>query len=227
MASKPFDTSFLTTVGKKIIMALTGLFLVVFVIEHMIGNLIFLAGSDAFNTYSHKLLSLGPLIWIIELILLAAFVFHAFYGISITLYNNQARPVKYRRLKSAGKPSRKTISSTTMIYTGAIVLIFLIIHLKSFKYGTYYSTVVDGVEMRDLYKLMLEKFTTPLYTFGYVAVMVLLGFHLRHGFWSAFQSLGANHPRYYRAIYILGVIIAILLAVGFIFVPMWIYFVHR
>ncbi len=226
MASKPYDQSFLTTVGKKIIMALTGLFLIVFVIEHMIGNLLFLAGPEAFNQYSHKLISLGPLLWVVELILLAIFVFHAFYAITIWFYNRQARPEKYRKLRSAGKPSRKTISSTTMIYTGVIILIFLVIHLKSFKYGTYYATTINGVEMRDLYRLMVEKFSTPYYTFGYVAVMILLGFHLRHGFWSAFQSLGANHPRYTNAIYTIGVIVAILLALGFIVVPLWIYFVH-
>ncbi|RMF61383.1 MAG: succinate dehydrogenase [Calditrichaeota bacterium] len=224
MASKPYDTTFLTTVGKKIVMAITGLFLVIFVVEHMLGNLFFLVGADAYNEYSHKLLSLGPLLWAIEIVLLAAFVFHAFYGISITLYNKSARPEKYKQLRSAGKPSRKTISSTTMIYTGLILLIFLVIHLKSFKYGTYYSTVVNGVEMRDLHRLMVEKFSTPLYTFGYVAVMILLGFHLRHGFWSAFQSLGANHPRYSAGIYTLGVFIAIILAIGFVAVPLWIYF---
>ncbi|RMH82772.1 MAG: succinate dehydrogenase [Calditrichaeota bacterium] len=228
MASKPFQEFAGSSVGKKVVMALSGLFLVLFVIIHMLGNLSFLAGPETFNAYSHKLISLGPLLYVIEIILLLAFLFHAYYGIVVSAGNRRARPQKYAGLKSAGDPSKKSISSVTMIYTGIILLIFLIIHLKTFKFGPNvedgYVMELHGEKIRDLHRLVLEKFSHPEYAFGYIAVMLLLGFHLRHGFWSAFQSLGANHPRYSPLIYTVGVILAVLLAVGFIAVPLLTYF---
>ncbi|MFQ5771522.1 MAG: succinate dehydrogenase, partial [bacterium] len=136
----------------------------------------------------------------------------------------RARPVGYQKKASAGGTSKKTISSTTMIYTGILIFVFLAIHLKTFKYGTYYTTNVNGVEMRDLHRLVIEVFQQLGYVIWYVAAMVLVGFHLRHGFWSAFQSLGANHPRYMPIIYGVGIILAIVLAVGFLGIPIWIYF---
>lgn len=226
MASKTFSTALLTTVGKKFVMSLTGLFLVLFVIIHMLGNLTFLAGPAAFNTYSHKLASLGPLLYLIEIVLLGAFVFHAYFAISISIDNRRARPVKYRKLRSAGKPSKKTISSTSMIYTGLVLLVFTIIHLKTFKYGPYYETEVNGVLMRDLYTLVAETFQNPLYAFGYALVMFLLGYHLRHGFWSAFQSLGTNYPRYSAAIYSTGALLAVVLAFGFVVLPLLVFFAY-
>ncbi|MCB0304007.1 MAG: succinate dehydrogenase cytochrome b subunit [Calditrichaeota bacterium] len=225
MASQSISAAYRMTVAKKVLMALSGLFLVLFVIIHMVGNLSFLlGGADAFNKYSHTLISLGPLLYVVEAGLVLAFVVHAWNGISISLDNSRARPVKYRMLKSAGKPSKKTISSTTMIYTGLILLVFVIIHVKTFKYGPYYSTMVNGVEMRDLYRLVVEVFKQPLYTFGYLFTMLLLGYHLRHGFWSAFQSLGTNHPKYSGAIYTIGIAIAVIVAFGFLAVPLAVYF---
>jgi succinate dehydrogenase / fumarate reductase cytochrome b subunit len=111
-----------------------------------------------------------------------------------------------------------------MIYTGAVLFIFLIIHLKTFKFGPNYTTDVDGVEMRDLHGLVWEVFQSPGYVTWYVAAMVLLGSHLWHGFWSAFQSLGVSHPRYTPIIYGIGIMVAAVLAVGFLGIPIWIYF---
>jgi succinate dehydrogenase / fumarate reductase cytochrome b subunit len=111
-----------------------------------------------------------------------------------------------------------------MILTGIVVLIFVGVHLKSFKYGPHYSTEVDGVVMRDLHRLVVQKFSRVEYVAGYVVAMVFLGFHLRHGFWSAFQSLGVHHPRFTPVIYGTGVVLAILLAAGFIVLPVWIFF---
>ncbi len=225
MATKTFNVSMATTIAKKMVMALTGLFLVIFVIEHMLGNLSFVfGGPDAFNMYAHKLVSFGPILYVIELVLLAAFLFHIWNGVMITRHNRQARPSRYYKLKSTGGPSKQTISSKTMIYTGLILLIFTVIHLKTFKYGLHYETVVDGIVMRDLYRLVQEKFLNPVYAFGYIAVMILLGYHLRHGFWSAFQSLGANNPKYSNKIYAIGIAIAIIVAFGFLVVPFKVYF---
>lgn len=115
-----------------------------------------------------------------------------------------------------------------MIVTGLILLIFLIIHLFSFKYGPGvaegYVVNVDGEHIRDLKRLVVEKFQSPFYTFGYVGVMMLLGFHLRHGVWSALQSIGAMNPRWTPAVYTLAAIVGVLIAVGFFVLPLWIYF---
>ena len=111
-----------------------------------------------------------------------------------------------------------------MLVTGLILAIFLAIHLSSFKYGAYYETTVDGIVMRDLARLMREKFQDPIYAFGYPAVVLLLAVHLRHGIWSAFQSLGATRPSFTPVIYTIGGILGIGIAVGFLMVPVSIYF---
>ncbi|QXD14542.1 succinate dehydrogenase cytochrome b subunit [Rhodocaloribacter litoris] len=224
---------FASPVGKKILTGLTGLGLTVFVFFHMAGNLTLLfRGRDAYNAYSHFLVSLGPLLYAIELGLAAFFIIHAVLGIRIFIGKRMARGDDYYLYRSAGRPSLQSFSSRSMIFTGAVLLVFLVIHLASFKFGPggpghadpNYVTTVDGVQMRDLAKLVIEKFQNPLYAFGYTAVMVLLGFHLRHGVWSALQSLGAMNPRLTPLVYGLGGLLAVLIAVGFLVVPLWIYF---
>ena len=224
MASKSLVSSLNTTIGRKFVAAITGLAITGFVIVHMLGNITYFFGSDAFNTYSHTLISLGPALYAIELVLLAAFVFHAYMAIAVTMHNRAARSSRYANVRGAGGPSYKTTSSTTMIYTGVLMLIFLVMHLFTFKWGPVYTTTVDGTTMRDLYKLVTETFQGAGYTFGYVVVMLLLGWHLRHGFWSAFQSLGANHPNYSKQIYTTGVLLAILVTVGFVGLPLYVFF---
>jgi len=217
-----------STVGMKFLMALTGLCLVGFVIVHLLGNLLLLVGGDAFNEYAHTLESTGVALIFAELGLLALFLLHALSGILVTLNNRASREDRYESVGNAGGPSLKTFSSRTMVITGLTILGFTIIHVWMFKYGPGveegYVTTLDGSPARDLYLLVVESFQNPWIAFGYVAVMVLLGFHLRHAIWSAFQSLGAHHPRWTPVIYTLGGILAIILAVGFLFLPIWIYF---
>ena len=220
----PLSKVIWSSVGKKILMAITGLAMIIFLIEHLSGNLLlFSKNPDPFNKYSHFLISFGWIIIVAEFILIAILVFHMISAISITIGKRKARPIDYDKKASAGSPSKKTIASSTMIYTGVLIFVFLIIHLKTFKFGPYYTTTVDGVEMRDLHKLVMEVFQNLGYGIWYVATMIFLGFHLRHGFWSAFHSLGAHHPRYTPIIYSVGIILAIVLAVGFIGIPIWIY----
>ncbi len=222
----PSSPSLWTSVGKKLIMGLTGLLLILFLIEHLIGNLLLLLPEKApYNEYAHFLTSFGWLLIVAELILLAIFLAHVVSAVSVTLRNRQARPQRYVKLASAGPPSRKNVASMTMIYSGVILLIFVVIHLKTFKFGPYYPYLseADGVEMRDLYRLVAEVFSQPGYVIWYVVAMALLGFHLRHGFWSAFQSLGLYHPRWTPVIYTVGILVAIIIAVGFIGIPIWIY----
>ena len=208
-------------------MALSVLGLFVFISVHLLGNLSFFAGQDAFNSYSHKLTSLGPLLYLVEIGLITVFIFHVLFALLIYRENIQARNVKYKTIKNAGPPSLKTISSRSMFYTGIVIFAFVIIHLKTFKYGPSfedgYIFTNEGGEIRDLYRLVVEIFQKPLYVIVYVSVMIILGYHLRHGFWSAFQSLGIMHPRYTKIIYGLGVALALVIATGFLVLPIYVF----
>ncbi|MDJ0690565.1 MAG: succinate dehydrogenase cytochrome b subunit [Xenococcaceae cyanobacterium MO_188.B32] len=212
-----------SSLGKKIITGVTGLGLSLFVLFHMTGNLVLLTDSEAYNQLAHFLNSLGILLYLVEFILLGLVVFHVAIAISIQINKQQARPLNYEQITSIGNPSKQSISSRTMIFTGLILLVFLVFHLLTFKFGTYYSTVINGVEMRDLARLVIEKFQSPVYTFSYVGVMIFLGFHLRHGVWSAFQSIGAMNARFSPLIYTFALILAVLISGGFLVLPLAIY----
>lgn len=216
-------------VGRKVLTGLTGIGLAVFVLLHMIGNLgYFSSDPETYNKYSDFLVGTGPLLIILEILLLATFVIHAYWGLQIYVSKRQARAHGYAKYESAGRPSLQSLSSRTMIFTGIVLLVFTVIHLFTFKYGPGvsegYVVTVDGEQMRDLKRLVTERFQSPLYAFGYPLVMLLLGFHLRHGVWSALQSLGAMSPRLTPVIYTVGTLLAILIAVGFLILPLYIYF---
>ena len=216
-----------SSVGKKVIMAVTGLGLVIFVTVHLIGNmLLFNPDPDPFNKYSHFLISLGSFLYVIEAGLVAFFLFHIISGISVWLGKRKARPDAYKTSGYAGGPSRMNFPSLTMIYTGIVLLVFIILHVKGLKYGPYYTTMIDGTEVRDLHRLVMEVFSSTGYVVWYVAATSLIGFHLWHGFWSAFQSLGIYQPRLAPVINTVGYLLAILLAVGYIGIPIWIYFMR-
>ncbi|GMQ80745.1 MAG: hypothetical protein BMS9Abin05_0173 [Rhodothermia bacterium] len=211
-------------VGKKLLTGITGLALVVFVLEHMLGNLQFFAGDDAYNAYAHFLISLGPVLWVVEITLLVFLLTHMGLGINIWISSRRARSSKYLKSQSVGEPSHQTMSSRSMLVTGLIIGIFLVIHLASFKYGAYYETTVNGTVMRDLARLMRLKFHNPAYAFGYPAVVLILALHLRHGIWSAFQSIGAMRPSISVPAYALSGIFGVGIGVGFLIVPIAIYF---
>jgi succinate dehydrogenase / fumarate reductase, cytochrome b subunit len=211
-------------IGKKIITGVTGLGLSLFVLVHMIGNLTLFAGNKAYNQLAHLIDSLGILLYAVEFILLGLAIFHAVVGITIRLNTLKARPVGYIQLRSIGEPSKQSISSRSMLITGAVLLGFLILHLTTFKFGAYYSTVIDGVEMRDLSSLVIEKFHNPIYAFGYAGVMVMLAVHLRHGIWSAWQSIGVLNSKISPGVYAIALVLASLIAIGFIALPLAIYF---
>lgn len=208
---------FSTSIGKKKIMAVTGLSLCGFLVSHLLGNFFLLAGADAFNLYAYKLTS-TPLIYIAEFILLGIFLLHLTMAFKLVLENKAARPHKYFMKKGHGG---ETIFSKTMPYTGFLILVFLVLHLIHFKYGTHYTTTVDGVEMRDLNRLVIEYFANPLYTAWYCIAMFVLAFHLAHGVQSTFQSLGIRHPAVTKCIKQFGATFAIVVPVGFSFLAIW------
>ncbi len=221
-----FSTTLLSSVGKKIYMSVMGLFISGFLLIHLIGNLALLRPDrDPFNKYAHFLThSLGNVIVAAEIILALIFIVHFVYGIIVTLDNWRARPIGYNMVTNAGHTSKKTIFSTTMIYTGLLILIFVVIHLRDLKYGEIITYTVDGREIRDLYALTVQFFGNIWNVLFYEVIMVLIGFHLAHGVWSAFQSLGINGPRFIKIIMVLGYIYAAVISIGFFIIPLWVYF---
>jgi succinate dehydrogenase / fumarate reductase cytochrome b subunit len=211
-------------IGKKLLTGITGVGLVTFVLVHMVGNLLLFAGHDAYNAYADHLVSLGPLLWMVESMLVAVFAIHAIAGIHIFVSKLNARSESYTIYASKGKPSLQSLSSRTMIFSGLVLAIFLVLHLLSFKFGTHYTTQLEDESVRDLARLVVEKFQDPLYAFGYSGVMLMLGFHLRHGIWSALQSLGLQSKAIRFTVYGVSLGGAITIATGFVLLPLTIYF---
>ncbi|GIW22774.1 MAG: hypothetical protein KatS3mg068_1781 [Candidatus Sericytochromatia bacterium] len=217
-----------SSIGRKYLTGITGIGLVLFTIVHLLGNLNLFIGQDSFNLYTYKLESLGPLLEVAEIGLAICFLLHAIVGVSVYLNKKKARPIDYYVYNSAGGNSKQNFSSKSMMVTGSIILIFLVIHVATFKFGPSieqgYVTNINGVDMRDLYRLVVEKFKQLPIVIVYTIVMILLGTHLRHGFWSAFQSLGLLNKKYRPFVYTLGILVAVMLSIGFLILPIWVYF---
>jgi succinate dehydrogenase / fumarate reductase cytochrome b subunit len=217
----PPRRSFLSsTVGSKLLVAVTGLSLVGFLVMHLIGNLLLYLGPDAFNHYSHALIS-NPLVYPAEAGLVLLFLLHAWKTIQLTLSSHHARPSPYSQKRRAGHTSRKSVASSTMIWSGLFLLLFVPFHVKTFKFGAYYETAEPGV--RDIYRLVLEIFSNPAWVAFYVVGMIVVGFHLWHGAASTLQTLGADTPRVTPIVRRAGLALAIILAVGFISIPLFIF----
>jgi succinate dehydrogenase / fumarate reductase cytochrome b subunit len=211
---------FSSSVGTKLLIGATGLLLFAYLILHLAGNLLVFGGQELFNHYSHALVS-NPLVVPAEIALVLIFVLHIVKTVIMWTQNQAARPVRYEQKSWAGHTSRKSIASTTMIWTGLATLVFVLIHVAQIKYGAWYQ--IGDPPVRDLYRTEVEVFSSPVWVAVYVAAMALIGFHLRHGISSAFQSLGVNHPVYTRRLVIAGTIIAILIGGGFAIIPIWVY----
>ena len=177
--------SFSSSIGKKQIMAITGLCFCLFLATHLAGNLMIYGGKEMLNAYSARLHSLGPVINAIELGLLAFALLHVFLATLLYLQNLRARPARYVVKKNAGG---RTLSSFLMPYTGLYLLIFVVIHLFTFHFADRSS--------RTLSQLMDDVFASPLYVVFYIFSVIVAAVHVKHGFWSAFQTIGADHPKY-------------------------------
>lgn len=209
-----------SSVGRKVIMALAGLVWTGFVFGHMVGNLLIFYSAEAYNKYGHAIVSNKILLYGTELTLSLAILCHVFYGVKLSMENRAARKQKY--FKSA-KIKSGTWASKTMMIHGSVILAFIIYHLITFKYGPHYTITYDGVEMRDLYRLIVEVFQNPAYVLGYIICLLLLGIHLSHGASSIFQTMGLNHPSYTPVIKKLGFIYGVVVAVGFISQPVYVF----
>jgi len=208
---------FSSSVGTKLLVGITGLALFLYLITHIAGNALVFFGPTTFNQYAHTLTS-NPLIPVIEVGLLLIFLLHVYKTVTMYLGNQQARPLAYKMKKSQGRPSRKTFASSTMIFSGLWLLIFVIMHVKAFKYGLDYEAA-NGV--RDLYRIEMETFRSPLTVTFYVLSMLVVGSHLWHGGSSTFQSLGLDHPRWTPRILAVTKLLAAIIAGGFIVIVLW------
>ena len=216
--------AFSSSVGSKLLIGLTGLALFAYLILHLAGNALVFAGPEIFNEYSHRLIS-NPLILPIEIGLALVFLLHIYKTLRMWLQNRDARPVRYARTAYAGHTSRKSFASSTMIASGLFLLLFVIVHVKQFKFGSYYQTAADA-SIRDLYRTELEVFRNPFWVLFYVIATIVVGLHLRHGIASGFQSIGADHPLYTRRLTMIGIMFAIVIGGGLGLIPILVYLTH-
>ena len=202
-----------TSVGKKLLMAVTGLFFCSFLVVHLIGNLMLYGGKELFNSYAAHLHSLGPIISIAEAFMLFFALLHILTGLILFIQNKLARPIRYQVDKNGGG---RSLGSATMPYTGFIILIFVIAHLIKFHF--------IGSDTRTIYDIVKHAFSDPFIVIFYVIAMLVVAVHISHGFWSSFQTFGINHEKYTPGIKAVGFILSLIFGVGFGFIPIWISF---
>ncbi len=179
------------------------------------------AGPDAFNHYSHKLIS-NPLVYPAEIGLILIFLLHVYKTIRLTLVSRSARPQGYAMKRRAEYTSRKSLASTTMIVSGLFLLLFVPLHVWTFKFGAYYQST--EADVRDLNRLVFEIFSRPGYVVFYVIAMIVVGFHLWHGVSSTVQTVGIDTRRVTPVVRRIGWASAIIIAAGFIAIPLWVFF---
>ncbi len=212
---------FSSSVGRKQLMGLSGLAISGFILVHMLGNLIIFKGAEAYNNYAYLLTSNKIFLYAAEIGLLFFFLLHIYLGIRLSLENKKANRGKYAYPTHGDKAAE--FASKSMKYQGIVLLAFLIWHLITFKYGTYYEVSYGGIVMRDIFRLVLEIFQNPWYVLGYSVCMITVGIHASHGFSSALQSLGFRHPKYDGKIKAASIGFAILVSVGFLSQPLYVF----
>jgi succinate dehydrogenase / fumarate reductase cytochrome b subunit len=211
---------FSSSVGTKVLIGITGFALFLYLVIHIAGNLLVFFGPAVFNQYAYVMEERNPLLPIIEVLLLLVFVVHIYKTVRMFLGNQAARPVRYAQKKPAGRPSRKSIASTTMIVSGLWLLAFLVVHVKAFRFSPVYPWGEGG---RDLYRQEMENLSNPFVAGFYVLSMVVVGSHLWHGISSALQSLGVDHPTWTPRVLTAGKVFAVAIAGAFIVIAVWVY----
>ena len=200
-----------SSIGKKVVMALTGVALFAFVIAHMLGNLQVFLGSAPLNAYALSLRHLGALLWVARFGLLVAAALHVWSAYSLTMMNRAARPQGYRE-----KEYRETTyASRTMRWSGVFLLLFIVYHLLHMTWGTVHPDFIPG----DVYHNVIAGFRPALVSIVYIVAMLALGLHLYHGVWSFLQTLGLSHPRYNPLRHAFATLIAVAVVVGNISMP--------
>jgi len=216
---------FTSSVGKKLLMSLAGIFLIVFLLVHMGINLLIVIFDDpmVYNKAAH-IMSTNILIKIFEIILFGGFLLHMIYALILQIQNWIARPSRYNKANY----SNTSFFSKFMIHTALITLVFLVIHMMDFyikaKFGHATEVIVDGVVYHDFATEIIDKFKMLPFVIFYIAAFVFLGFHLVHGFQSAFKTLGMDHKKYTPVVQFLAIIYSTIIVGGYSFIPVYIYF---
>jgi succinate dehydrogenase / fumarate reductase cytochrome b subunit len=200
-----------STVGRKVVMGVTGLILVGFVVGHVAGNLLVFKGPEALNAYSAFLKKSLPVLYGVRVVLLTAVGLHIWAAYSLTRLDLASRPVSYSRFS----PQISTLAARTMRWGGVLLLVFIVYHLLHLTVGS----VHPGFSHTDVYGNVITGFRVTWVAGFYIVAMVALGAHLYHGVWSFFQTMGWNHPRYNAARRRLATALAVLVALGFIAIP--------
>lgn len=201
-----------STNGKKAVMAVSGLVLVLFIVGHMLGNLQVFEGPEQFNKYAVLLRTLPELLWAVRIVLLIMVVLHIVSTVQLALRKRQARPIGYAKRRN----TVSSYASRTMYWSGPILLAFVIYHLLDFTWGTVNPDYVEG----DVYHNVIASFSHPVISLWYIFSMLLLALHLRHGAWSMFQSLGVAHARHNDLLKKAAIAFAAIIFFGFISVPL-------
>ncbi|MFC2089974.1 succinate dehydrogenase cytochrome b subunit [Bacteroidota bacterium] len=216
---------FTSSIGKKLLMSLAGIFLITFLLVHLGINLLVIVSDDTllFNKAAH-FMGTNIVIKVFEIVLFGGFLLHIIYALILQFQNWLARPKRYRKMnKSDTSPF-----SRWMIHTALLILTFLVIHLVDFyfkaKFGQAAEITVDGVHYHDLATMVMEKFKIPGFVIFYLAAFVFLGFHLIHGFQSAFKTLGLDNKTYTPIIQFISILYTIIVVGGFTAIPLVIYF---
>ena len=212
-----------TSIGKKFLMALTGLMLSGFIVGHLLGNLTLFFGPTMINSYAYHLEGLKPLLWIARISLLALITIHILSAICITLKNKKARPIEY-----AKKDHQTTsVGARTMAVTGTVILAFIIFHLMHFTWRMTHPEISNGIDInghRDVFRMVVLSFQRPELAFPYVAALTLLFLHLSHGLWSLFQSLGLLGERSLPIAKKMSCAVSLILYLAYISIPLACYF---
>jgi len=222
-AKEPDMRWYTTSLGKKFIMGITGLLMVVFVLAHMLGNLSTFGGANGLNAYAEHLRVFPPGLWAFRGLMALAFVVHIITGVLLYLENRAARPVPYANKKN----DRTTFSALTMVWTGALLGVFVIYHLLQFTlhaFNSEWGQLVDAQGRFDVFAMVSAGLGNPLVSLLYVGAVVVLLFHLLHGIQSFFQSLGLTNENTFCSINLGGKFVAFVLAVGFVLIPLTIFF---
>ncbi len=220
---------FLTSsIGRKTIMSLSGLFLISFLFIHLLGNLQLLKsdGGESFNLYA-QFMTHNPLIKTVSYLLYFSILLHAIQGWLIWRQNIAARGAAGYAVKVTRGTGTNPRAASNMGWLGTIIFIFIVLHMYQFwlqmKLDLVEYAVYGGEEVKNLYEPVMNAFTNPIYVILYVLSMGVIGFHLLHGFQSAFQTLGLNHQKYTPLIKSLGWLISIVLSLGFAIIPIVVY----
>ncbi len=215
---------FTSTVGRKVLMAVTGLLLVMFITVHLLGNLSVFLGADGINAYAKHLHDLGPLVWIFRLVMLCLFAVHITFGIQLYMENRAATPETY----AIQKTLVTTFSAKTMIYTGVIILVFLLYHLLHFTVQVTNPEIsahhlpLDAAMRPDVFSMVVLSFQKVFIAAIYVIGMIALGFHLAHGVSSWVQTFGLSTGPSQDKVRIIGKLLAIVYALAYIAIPLFI-----